>query len=239
VLSYAAKHLNSLTILRQAIQAAQGGAPIAVNIVAGNRAYLDWREMRRPTARAVTDAVRFVRRLAPTLPMFIGTEGTLLLATRLAAEHDLLPFFLLDRELPQEMAQMREQAHPRAIAVYVPFLISANYPRLLRDVILRLSGYIFRRPWVQARLQAQGYAAGPQTIRAIAQEKKPLPPEVLDSDFGALLREAANTLAIYGEPAQVRTRLRALRKAGADILIGLPIKESEEQTFAFSQCLRE
>jgi hypothetical protein len=211
---------------------------VAVNLVAGNIAYLDWRERMRPIHRSLRDLVVFARSNFPTMEIFIGTEGISQTAAELASQHDLTPFLLYDRQLEQALKEAKAASNRGRVAVYLPYYISDNYQRLLPDVLRRLAGYILRRRWVQRRLKELGYDVTLPLLRSASKDVKPLPKELITGRLGDLLREAANSLSVYGNKATVIEKLRTLRKLGCSLVVGLPIKENEEQVLRFGSCVK-
>jgi hypothetical protein len=124
---------------------ASGFGKFGVCLVAGNAAYLDADERRRPLARTIREAVKSVRKDCKDHEVWIGTEGVLGLATELATEYELTPFLLLDRSLESNVQSLRDRGFTGDFSIYVPFYISTNRRRLLRDVLYHLSGYMLRR----------------------------------------------------------------------------------------------
>jgi hypothetical protein len=57
------------------------------------------------------------------------------------------------------------------------------------------------------------------------------------SSLGTLLAEAAGSLSVFGDPKAVEERLRVIAGLGPKVIVGLPIKESEDQISAFNRCL--
>lgn len=239
VLTFSSRHLNSLRIMRQSLASLEAVERISVGLVVGNKAYLNWREIRRPLARTLRDFAVFIRSNFQEMEVFIGTERILGTATKLANEFNLVPFLLLGKNLQEEIATVKDHIGHTPIAVYVPFLISSNYPRLLRDILYRLGGYILRRNWVQVEIAKLGFKMDLATFRSIVQEKQPLPETLLNSKLGATLESAAKSLAIWGSEEEVLGRLRLLKSQGAEVLVGLPIKENDEQIEAFGSCIKK
>jgi hypothetical protein len=239
VLTFSSRHLNSLRIMRQSLGDLGTSGNVAVGLVAGNRAYLSWREIRRPVSRSLRDFAAFSRRNFPGMPVFIGTEGIPKTSSELAPEFDLIPFLLLGNDTEAQIERFRREVNVKDVAVYVPFLVSSNYPRMLRDILFRLGGYILRRRWVQEELGGIGYKMDAAAFRSIVQEKQPLPDSLLESKLGEILERAAKVLALWGTEVEVVERLRNLSAQGATILAGLPIKENDEQVTAFASCVRK
>lgn len=207
-------------------------------LVAGNAAYLDADERRRPLARTIREAVKSVRRNFEDQEVWIGTEGVLRIAAELAAEYKLTPFLLLDRSLESNILSLRDRGFAGGFSVYVPFYISANRRRVLHDVLYRLSGYMLRRKWVREEAKRLNCDLSLPLLRMLVQEKRPLSKKLMKSPLGTLLAEAADSLSIFGDPQGVEQRLRGIARLGPKVIVGLPIKESEDQISAFSRCLK-
>ena len=235
ILSYSTRHHNSLKLLNQTISGLEN-RKVGLNLIVGNPAYLSPLEARRPYFRTLVDVVKFVRQRFDDLPVFIGTEGLGTKAIELSAEYDLVPFLLLDRSLKEDIASAKDIMGNGEVALYAPYLISKNYPRLLRDILYRLSGYIMRRRWVKKEMKQMGYDPSVSTLRAVIQEKKSLSPKFIESDLGTFLKEAASHLAMYGDINYVSDRMTEQRKLGVTILMGFPIKENEEQILLLGEC---
>ena len=75
VLTFASRHINSIRIMRQSLRSVPGTDRLAVCAVAGNRAFLDWRELRRPVRRSLVDFLKWLRGRHPDIQTFVGTEG--------------------------------------------------------------------------------------------------------------------------------------------------------------------
>jgi len=237
VITFSTRHLNSLRLMQRIVNETASRDNLALNLVLGNKAYLNSTECRRPTVRTLIDSVKFVRRHFGDITVFIGTEGLTEEAAHLAAEYDLTPFVLLDKYLQRDLSLIKDICRRRDVAVYVPFLVSSNYARLLRDVLYRLSGYMLRRRWVQNELRNIGFDPSMSSMRAIIREKKPLSPELMRSKLGSLLKTASESLALYGHDQLVIERLKNLQELGVSIFIGLPIKENDQQILSFAKCL--
>ena len=237
VITFSTRHLNSSRLMRRIFSEIASRDDLALNLVLGNKAYLNSIECRRPAIRTLTDSVKFVRKHFGDVAVFIGTEGLTEEATRLAAEYDLTPFVLLDKHLQQDLSLIKDICGRRDVALYIPFLVSSNYGRLLRDVLYRLSGYMLRRRWVQNKLRKIGFDPSLSMMRTIIQEKKPLSPELMRSKLGSLLKIASESLALYGHDQLVIERLKNLQKLGVSTFIGLPIKENDQQIVSFAKCL--
>lgn len=239
VLTFSTRHINSLRLIRQSLNSIQNFDNFALNLVVGNSAYLNWREIRRPTLRTLIDAIKFVRKKYSNLRIFLGTEGIMKSAPKLALEYDLIPFLLFDKNLEENISTIHDHFKSKELALYVPFFISKNYPRMLNDILNRLAGYILRRKWVQEGLKKLGYDPTLATIKSIIQEKEPLSPEFTKGKLGSFLKEATTKLVIYGDIDEVAERIKKIIKNGINIIVGLPVKENEEQVISFGLCIKK
>lgn len=237
ILTYSTRHSYCERNMRQALLGASGFDRFGLCSVAGNAAYLDADEHRRPLARTIREAVKFVKRNCENREIWIGTEGVLHLATSLAVEQGLTAFLLLDRNLESNIHFLRDQGIKGDLAVYVPYYISKNPRRVLHDVLYRLSGYLLRRRWVREEANQLNYNLSLPLLRNVVQEKRPLSKKLMKSPLGTLLTSAAGALSLFGEPHIVEERLRAIVRLGPRILVGFPIKESEDQILAFGRCV--
>ena len=237
ILTYSTRHSYCERNIRQALAGASNFEKFGLCLVAGNAAYLDADEQRRPLTRTIREAMKLVERECRNREVWIGTEGVLRLSTELAVEHGLTPFSLLDRSLEANIHYLKDHGIKDDLAVYVPYYISANPRRLLRDVLYRLSGYMLRRKWVREEARRINYDLSLPLLRSLIQEKRPLSKKLIKGPLGTLLKEAASSLSVFGDAEIVAERLRGIAKLGPTILIGLPIKESEEQVLAFARCL--
>ena len=237
ILTYSTRHSYCERNMRQAWTGALGFEKFGFCLVAGNAAYLDADERRRPLARTICEAVKTIKKNCEGREVWIGTEGVLRLATELAIKYDLTPFLLFDKSLESNIESLKDHGFTGDFAVYVPFYISANARRVLRDVLYRLSGYMLRRRWVREEAKRLSYDLSLPLLRSLVQEKRPLSKKLMKSSLGTLLAEAAGSLSVFGDPEAVEERLRAIVRLGPKVVVGLPIKESEDQISAFSACL--
>ena len=237
ILTYSTRHSYCERNTRQARMGASGFEKFGLCLVAGNAAYLDTDERRRPLARTIREAVKTAKKNCEDREVWIGTEGVLRLATELAAEYELTPFLLLDKSLESNIQSLRDRGFTGDFAIYVPFYISANRRRVLHDVLYRLSGYMLRRKWVREEAKRLNYDLSLPLLRSLVQEKRPLSKKLMKSPLGTLLAEAADSLSVFGDPEAAEERLRGIARLGPKVVVGLPIKESEDQISAFSRCL--
>jgi len=237
ILTYSTRHSYLERNMRQAIVGAHGSEKFGICLVAGNSAYLDVDERRRPLARTILEAVKFTKRNCENHEIWIGTEGVLRLAADLAVEYGLTPFLLFDKNLMLNVDFLRDRGINGNFAVYVPYYISQNPRRVLRDVLYRLSGYMLRRKWVREEARRLNYDLSLPMLRSLVQEKRPLSKKLVNSPLGTLLTGAAGALSVFGNTQSVEERLRQVVKLGPRVVVGFPIKESEDQVLAFSRCL--
>jgi hypothetical protein len=240
ILTFTARHRNVLKILHQTLAAAESlNKSIGINIVAGNKVYLTSSEINRNPSKALIEAAKFIKKNYPDTLVFIGAEGLIKTVTQLAAEHNLIPMLILDREFKSNLDYIRDFDKSIKVALYAPYLISKNYPRLLHDILVRLAGYILRRRWVQKELKALGYEPSLNMLKEVVQEKKPLSPKLLSSKLGAFLVNAVADLTIYGEPKEVKEKIENLMRFDLEYFFGFPIKENEYQILTFGECINE
>jgi len=237
ILTYSTRHSYCERNIRQARIGATGFERFGLCLVAGNAAYLDADERRRPLARTIREAVKTVKRDCEDGEVWIGTEGVLRLASELAVEHSLTPFLLFDRSLESNIQYLRDHGFTGDFAIYVPFYVSANRRRVLHDVLYRLSGYMLRRRWVREEAKRLNCDLSLPLLRSLVQEKRPLSKKLMKSPLGALLAEAAHSLSVFGDSVAVEAGLREISRFKPKVIVGLPIKESHDQISAFSRCL--
>jgi len=236
ILTYSTRHSYCERNIREALEGASGPQRFGLCLVAGNAAYLDNYEKRRPLMRTIREAVRFAGENIGDCEIWIGTEGVLRLATELSAEHGLTPFLLFDRSLKPNIEFLRDRGI-EDFTIYVPYYIATNTRRVLRDVLYRMSGYMLRRRWVREEARRLNFDLSLPMLRNLVQEKRPLSKRLLKSPLGALLTKAASSLSVFGTPQTVEGRLRSIAEFGPRVIVGLPIKESEDQIAAFGRCL--
>ncbi len=109
-------------------------------LVAGNPSYLTEEERRRSAGELLYSAVKLVAgELGPETEAFVGTERVERTVERLCAEHNVVPFLLLDDHSPELLARFRSNGN--RLAVYVPFAVSAKRD----DAVSSLLPYVERR----------------------------------------------------------------------------------------------
>ena len=237
VLTFTTRHTGSLKLLRQTLDIIKDQDRLGINLVVGNKAYLNLKENRKPAFRTLSNFVKFARCKNSDLEIFIGTEGLTKKVAELAAEYELIPLLLLDQGFEKNLAIIKDCIGKHPIAIYAPFLISHNDPKLLHDILYRLSNYILRRNWVRKEMESSGYDPTIPIIKAIIQDKKPFTQEIMNSTLGTILKRAADTLTIYGEPMSVIKKIKFFKRKGINIVIGLPIKDDKQQVLMFGDCV--
>lgn len=238
VFTFAVRHSKVRTILQQTMRATDEWDKIGLSLVVGNPAFLNKREQDKNTKRMLSEVARAVHQQYPEVEVFVGIESITEEALRIAAEFGFAPFLLLDRETDRQISVVKDCLKDGRVALYFPYLISENYPKLLRDILFRLAGYILRRSWVRREILKLGYEPVLSTLRSVVQEKQPLKPELLDTNLGSFLEKATSTLVAYGNQEVVTGRLQTLARLGVDTVIGLPVKENDEQVLLFGECIR-
>jgi hypothetical protein len=96
---------------------------------------------------------------------------------------------------------------------------------------------MLRRRWVREEAKRLNYDLSLPLLRSLVQEKRPLSKKLVKSPLGTLLAEAAHSLSVFGDQGAVEERLRQISRLKPKVIVGLPIKESEDQISAFSRCL--
>jgi len=108
---------------------------------------------------------------------------------------------------------------------------------VLHDVLYHLSGYMLRRRWVREGAKRLNYDLSLPLLRSLVQEKRPLSKKLMKSPLGTLLAESAHSLSVFGDSGAVEEGLREISRLKPRVIVGLPIKESEDQISTFSRCL--
>jgi len=109
-------------------------------LVAGNPAYLTEEERKMPAGGLLASAVKWViGELGPETEVFVGTERVERVVAKLCAEHNVMPFLLLDDHSPELLALLRPNSN--RLAVYVPFAVGTKRD----DAIPSLLPYVERR----------------------------------------------------------------------------------------------
>lgn len=239
VLTFASRHINSIRIMRQCLRSVPGTDRLAVCVVAGNRAFLDWRELRRPVRRSLVDFLKWLRGRHADIQTFVGTERIEGVSIELARKFDAVPFLLLDNSLKDTAKKFRENIGTGSLAVYVPFIVSENYQRIFQDMLTRMLGYFLRRRWVQEEVKLRRLGPELERLKLVMQERQQIRAERLSPGLLEVMKEASEALTVYGSPEVVTRRLRQIHQAGCNVIVGLPIKEDSQQTLTFGECLRK
>jgi len=176
-----------------------GRVPEGVGLVfvAGNAAYLDAAERSRavaPRLRAALDRTDDARP-AP----WVGTEGI----ERLALATDGVQYDLLSRTTEREMSALRAVGFEGGVAVYAPTVLSTD-----DDAVLDAVGAYAARRRPVGRALPDG-APTDSTATGRARER---------------LLEACRDYALVGDAATVRGRVKSLRSAGVDTVVGYPAR---------------
>jgi len=198
-------------------------------LVAGNQRYLNEYEQRRPAVETLQKFVESAHERTQRT-IFIGSEGLVGEAAKLAEKYDLIPFLLLSQNLEEDLKVTREITGGMPTAVYAPTYFANR--KADDDVIKHLLRYMLRRRWVYERLIEKGCLSEAQAL--------------LNEDFSNnanqhlkhLLRELADKLSINGDMERVKSRIQQLKRLGVNILVALPIIEEAEQVKLFALCAK-
>jgi hypothetical protein len=155
----------------------------------------------------------------------------------LTKEYDLKPFFLLDRSLYHDLLKVSSKILKRETAVYTPYLVSEKREEMAQEFLTVLGSYIVRRRWVQRRMIEHGYEPSYESVKRIIKLSKKSGERVEDDPLGKLLLDCASKLAVFGFTEKVAEDIRNLFGQGITSVMGLPIKECEEQVIAFGRCV--
>jgi len=147
------------------------------------------------------------RRIAPRLGAavertddpWVGTEGI----ERVALATGVTQFSLLSPDTEGELRTLRSAGFEGELAVYAPVVLTDD-----RDAVLDAVGdYVARRAPVRAALPD-----GARTDGGVAGRAR------------EILANACRDYALVGPASQVRSRVDALREAGADHVVGYPAR---------------
>ena len=151
--------------------------------------------------RAVAPRLRSAVERDPTA--WVGTEGV----ERLALATGATQFELLSRTTERDVRALRAAGFDGELAVYAPTVLTDDEDEVLDAV----GGYAARRgPVVEAVPEG---AATDRTATGRARE---------------VLSKATRDYALVGTPAKVGERVRDLKAAGADLVVGYPARGIEE-----------
>ena len=237
LLTLSARHRYSTKYLDEIALQLRRTKRLGLNLVAGNPQYLSMDEAKSRPADVLTHLTVATRKLLPDCEIFIGTEGLLKLSTSLAKEYDLKPFFLLDRSLNHDLLKVLNEIPKGETAVYTPYLVSEQGEKIAQEILTLLGPYIVRRRWVQRRMIENGYEPSYESVKKIIKLSEKSRKRVEDDPLGKLLLNCASKLAVFGPTEKVAEDIRNLFDQGITIVMGLPIKECEEQVIAFGRCV--
>jgi hypothetical protein len=136
---------------------------------------------------------------------WVGTEGI----ERIALAAGGTQYELLSRGTERELQSLRAAGLADGVAVYAPTVLTDDEDEILDAV----GGYVARR-----RPVAKALPEGAETDSAAAGRAR------------AVLLAAANDYALTGTPDEVGERVRRLKDAGADVVVGYPARGVSEFT---------
>lgn len=171
---------------------------VEVVLVAGHPAYLSATER----ARRIGPRLRAAMERERTSTAWVGTEGI----ERLALATNATQFELLSRSTEQRLRTLRALGVDCEIAVYAPTVITDD-----EDAVLDAVGaYVARRKTVAEALPAESPVDSTATGRA-----------------RSVLSAASRDFALVGDIETIRNRVRTLKDAGADHVVGNPARGIE------------
>jgi hypothetical protein len=156
---------------------------------------------REERKRAVSPRLRAARERAPDA--WVGTEGI----ERVALAAGGTQYELLSRSTERDLRALRAAGYDGEIAVYAPTVLTDDEDEVLDAV----GAYVSRRRPVARALPEGAATDGSATGRA-----------------REVLSKASRDFALVGTAETVRTRVSALKDAGADIVVGYPARGVEE-----------
>ena len=217
----AARRRDSIQLLKLYAPIIEEFGNAGLCIVAGNNAYLDFDEVTRSPCESVKLALSEV--YGRTSRLLLGVEGLeKCLDNLIKAYPDVKLFFLYDEHKLDVMRSYAERGFE--CAVYVPYVIEHDSNYVARE----LMGYALRRKWLRREIEKLGYQA------SMLINSSEIPGEIMK-----ILEHSIPKLCIHGPKKEVVRKLKILEAYGASMVIGLPIKESLEQVYAFSECLKQ
>lgn len=189
-------------------------------VVAGNNIYLDGDEVIQKSYRSIKRVLdQLYGRVSKIL---LGVEGVEKWLNDIVSSYpEVTLFFLYDREKLDLIKEYSKRGFE--CAVYVPYAID----KPVRDVVTAMADYALRRKWLKRKVVELGYVP-PSSFKVTD-----LPPKLVE-----VLQEAISRLSIYGTKEDVINKIREMVNHGASIVVGLPIFETSDQIFAFSECIK-
>jgi len=215
--------------LGEALRVINKYANCGLCLVAGNKRYLNESEQRKPAVKTLQKFVKSAREKTQKT-IFIGSEGLVREAAKLAKEYDLIPFLLLNQNLEEDLKVTWEITGGMPTAVYAPTYFAER--KADDDVIKHLLGYLLRRRWVCERLAEKGYLSEAQAL--LNEGFK----DSANQHLKRLLGELADRFSINGDVERMKSRIQQLKSLGVNILVALPIIEGAEQVRLFTLCAK-
>jgi len=230
VITVSVRHYNSLKYIKGLAKLRERYSNLGLNLVAGNRLYLTEKEQKRPIAKLLKKAVKLAVKIFNDTEVFVGTEGVINIVSKLAAEHEIIPFLLMDKNLEEQITKIKTINKNGIIALYTPFLIFSKEDSDLNGMI-QLADYALRRKWVRKYLTRKGHNFN--QIQALFKEKKKAP-NMKHQSMETLLH-VFKELSIFGDMQTISRHLERLREV--NIIIGFPLREEESQVRHFAEVL--
>jgi hypothetical protein len=191
--------------------------------------------MKRPVIKTLMRAVNFVTKRFEDNAIFVGVEGMTNTIPRLVSDYEVTPFLLLDRNLKTNINKIQEIKSECPIAIYAPYLVFADGNDASGEIINRLLDYTLRRRWVQEALMEKGY--DPNQVYALLQRGQKENSQLQYQKLKETLTSIIGQLSIFGDEQTISRTFQMLREA--DIIVGLPVKEEEEQVKQFASIIKK
>ncbi|SDM10370.1 hypothetical protein SAMN04487949_0860 [Halogranum gelatinilyticum] len=154
-------------------------------------------------SRAIAPRLGAAREIDPEA--WVGTEGV----ERVALAAGGPQYELLSRTTERDFRALRAAGFEETIALYAPTVLSDEED----DVLDAVGGYVSRRGPVRRALPEDAATDASATGRA-----------------REILLKASRDFALVGSPEEVGERVRTLKSAGADVVVGYPARGVDEFT---------
>lgn len=227
VLTINARHSNAFDNLKDYADVVSQYHNAGFCFVAGNSAYLSEEEKQLDAKSRLRELVTMTRDGLGSVPIFVGSEGQLELASELVAKYSCIPFMLMGGSVQDRVSRMFPDGAWNEVGVYCPYLLSESGDDEVQ--IKALGQYALRRRWVRQALRKTGVTVSEVRTQMLKGEK-------LDDPARQILLEAIQTLALCDVEGFPET-LRKLSSIGVKYLAFLSAVEDIGRDEEFSEML--
>jgi len=202
---------------------------LALNLVAGNPAYLSEEERGRSGSRTLYILGAYVASHAPTnAKILVGTENVLKTAVKLAAEFGYIPFHLFSDKLSTELNYTFSRTSGVS-ACYVPYSCVLSE----REVALKIWRYVLRRSSAWEMLRSQNI--DPKILVTAFENGKH--EKLSDHAWNAFV-SVMRYFVIYGDDRAFDRELGDYISSGMRLVIGLPLGDFEKEVPQLARIMR-